>query len=468
MTNPANCKISGITITVPTNKSFFYQGLPGSYITTTGTGSTDAFKIIPPINGVGTYIYVHDLSLIGPGTQDVNSFCSNTAGGNGFNAVYGGGVATRMNLYNINAERYCGSGKWAILLDSAENSLGFMLHGKQSDGGIKIINTTSSHWVLEAEENTTHGVFLQNFNGTLDSLVSQTNKLENLYENGVTASMHYGVYLENPNVSNTAATCNAVIDSTDSSLPTLSNTWIASVMHNITNNSSTSNIGFCLKRSGTGINLDNKWEQGSFSGAAAAFDLTAAPQQVLVNIASLASVTGEDSSTYIQETNSFKSYSPNGNAAIPSYSFTAHAGTGVYSSGAGDLGFSTAGVTGAYLDVSSSFHTLGGIVNTGTIVSSGDITLPNLNVLGTNVNYSTSWLTYVPATNWVVRDVVNGLARFTVVKGTAGTLAAQVDGIFNATTGYQINGVSGYTGAKTAGSCSLTVVGGIITNITGC
>jgi hypothetical protein len=36
------------------------------------------------------------------------------------------------------------------------------------------------------------------------------------------------------------------------------------------------------------------------------------------------------------------------------------------------------------------------------------------------------------------------------------------------TTGFLVNGVAGYTGTKTAGSCTLTVSGGIITNISGC
>ena len=33
---------------------------------------------------------------------------------------------------------------------------------------------------------------------------------------------------------------------------------------------------------------------------------------------------------------------------------------------------------------------------------------------------------------------------------------------------FNINGATGFTGTKTAGSCTLTITGGIITNVTGC
>lgn len=39
---------------------------------------------------------------------------------------------------------------------------------------------------------------------------------------------------------------------------------------------------------------------------------------------------------------------------------------------------------------------------------------------------------------------------------------------FNAITGFRFNGTSGFTGTKTAGTCVLTIQGGIITNVTGC
>jgi hypothetical protein len=38
----------------------------------------------------------------------------------------------------------------------------------------------------------------------------------------------------------------------------------------------------------------------------------------------------------------------------------------------------------------------------------------------------------------------------------------------NATSGYQINGAPGFTGTKTAGSCVFSIVGGIITGVSGC
>ena len=38
----------------------------------------------------------------------------------------------------------------------------------------------------------------------------------------------------------------------------------------------------------------------------------------------------------------------------------------------------------------------------------------------------------------------------------------------NAATGFKYNGTSGFTGTKTAGSCVMTIQGGIITNVTGC
>lgn len=41
-------------------------------------------------------------------------------------------------------------------------------------------------------------------------------------------------------------------------------------------------------------------------------------------------------------------------------------------------------------------------------------------------------------------------------------------GAFNAVGGFKNNGTAGYTGSKTAGTCVLTIAGGIITNVTGC
>jgi hypothetical protein len=36
------------------------------------------------------------------------------------------------------------------------------------------------------------------------------------------------------------------------------------------------------------------------------------------------------------------------------------------------------------------------------------------------------------------------------------------------TLGYSFNGVAGFTGTKTAGTCVFTIQGGIITKVTGC
>lgn len=68
---------------------------------------------------------------------------------------------------------------------------------------------------------------------------------------------------------------------------------------------------------------------------------------------------------------------------------------------------------------------------------------------------------------------------FTIGQGTSTHIAdfvggswyfanSQFQGTLNAVNGYKYNGTSGYSGTKTAGSCVLTIQGGIITNVTGC
>jgi hypothetical protein len=45
---------------------------------------------------------------------------------------------------------------------------------------------------------------------------------------------------------------------------------------------------------------------------------------------------------------------------------------------------------------------------------------------------------------------------------------ASVAGAVSAVSGFKFNGTAGFTGTKTAGSCLMTIQGGIITNVTGC
>lgn len=64
-----------------------------------------------------------------------------------------------------------------------------------------------------------------------------------------------------------------------------------------------------------------------------------------------------------------------------------------------------------------------------------------------------------------------GITRAFIRRGAADTTASvlfQVDAWMNAVSGYQVGGVNGFTGTKVAGACTLTIAGGIITNVTGC
>jgi hypothetical protein len=64
-----------------------------------------------------------------------------------------------------------------------------------------------------------------------------------------------------------------------------------------------------------------------------------------------------------------------------------------------------------------------------------------------------------------VLDSLTGLS----VGAPIATSSSMSAGTFiNALTGFEFNGTAGYTGTKTAGSCVLTIQGGIITNVTGC
>lgn len=85
------------------------------------------------------------------------------------------------------------------------------------------------------------------------------------------------------------------------------------------------------------------------------------------------------------------------------------------------------------------------------------------------------------ANNRVIREVVTGTSYLLQVNDEAGTIttAWQFDRVGGSVTkvsagaphnapSYLVNNVAGYTGTKIAGSCTLTISGGIITNVTGC
>lgn len=74
---------------------------------------------------------------------------------------------------------------------------------------------------------------------------------------------------------------------------------------------------------------------------------------------------------------------------------------------------------------------------------------------------------------------VSGCALLSAVSSSQLTYASNISngggvqpsyfpGVVNAGTGYQYNGTAGFTGTKVAGSCTLTIQGGIITAVSGC
>jgi len=67
---------------------------------------------------------------------------------------------------------------------------------------------------------------------------------------------------------------------------------------------------------------------------------------------------------------------------------------------------------------------------------------------------------------------VYGIGRFGVGTNTPGwgvdVEGSGLAGMINSKGGYLINGVSGFTGTKVAGSCTFTLAGGIITGVSGC
>ena len=68
-------------------------------------------------------------------------------------------------------------------------------------------------------------------------------------------------------------------------------------------------------------------------------------------------------------------------------------------------------------------------------------------------------------------DANNGHDRVLGWIGNASTgsgWSANVAGVFSALGGFAVNQVLGFNGTKTAGACTLTISGGIITNVTGC
>jgi hypothetical protein len=103
---------------------------------------------------------------------------------------------------------------------------------------------------------------------------------------------------------------------------------------------------------------------------------------------------------------------------------------------------------------------------TGTLMANGPFTLWDLS----NGN---AWELFPDsgATNEFRLHVVGGADEFVLT--SAGNLTLPNGGLTTQTTvnavgGFKFNGAAGYTGTKTMGSCTVTIQGGIITNVTGC
>lgn len=112
----------------------------------------------------------------------------------------------------------------------------------------------------------------------------------------------------------------------------------------------------------------------------------------------------------------------------------------------GGSGYSSATATATNCGYGWIQSTLAGLTNTNLLIN------PN----GGRVLFSSGGLPTPPAAD----------DGFTAVQIPGGALRT---GTFvNAGSGFQYNGTAGYSGTKTAGSCVLTIQGGIITNVTGC
>jgi len=91
-----------------------------------------------------------------------------------------------------------------------------------------------------------------------------------------------------------------------------------------------------------------------------------------------------------------------------------------------------------------------------TVSDAAPLIVAGNSVAGTNVTLTRGWGIYNLGDEYIAKGL------------SVGTKVKRGDGTINANTAYYVGGVIGYTGTKTAGACTLTISGGIITNVTGC
>jgi hypothetical protein len=94
--------------------------------------------------------------------------------------------------------------------------------------------------------------------------------------------------------------------------------------------------------------------------------------------------------------------------------------------------------------------------NTVTVADAAPVIIAGNSVAGTNVTLTRGWGLYNLGDEYIAKGL------------SVGTKVKRGDGTVNAFTGYYVGGTAGFTGTKTAGACTFTITGGIITDVTGC
>ena len=107
----------------------------------------------------------------------------------------------------------------------------------------------------------------------------------------------------------------------------------------------------------------------------------------------------------------------------------------------------------------------------GNIVPDAGISIPNsVPLYFVDTHGGVPQIAVNSGNNWTFTGTNASGSNYTLFSAPMHTTNATVtfNTPVNGASGFQYNGTSGYTGTKTAGSCTFTIQGGIITNVTGC
>lgn len=330
----------------------------GTYLSCTNNDGTDCFVIDWSNTTNRAKFTMENGNILGPDTS--NPRTTNSGNGLRFTSTGQTPLATIKNIefssqLTVLAGFY-GAGKAAFWPDAAEDSHFENINISGSDIGFKAGNQFNGNTInmLRTTLTASHGYYcLDCYSNTINSLVSEGNEKEAIYDSGI-GTTYNALHLEANNIGingagPTTGLCTMVIETT-----------IGQIFNSPSYAGANDKV--CLKKA-TGIttNLFNTFTGGLSSslanGASGALDISLAPAQLFINNSSITQVTGYDCTTAFVYERTFQQFlSTCGTIGNPAYSFAMEPTSGLYRKTSGVFGFAIGGADTSLITASSFIH----------------------------------------------------------------------------------------------------------------